>query len=797
MKKPKVSVIIPTFNRLGIVKETINAFLRQQNAPTYELVVVDDGSTDNTYDELNNEFINQINQGLIRVLRKPNGGVSTARNFGIENALGEYIAIADSDDPPMPEKLRIQADYLDNHLDRMATHGKVKFIDDNGEPAAENEIIKKINNYYHNNIWDKNLEQRTIAQFRETGSERDPVINSTLFFRKELYDLIKEQTGQGYDPHLRNTEDFDFFIRAVEVAERMKKNIFGFNDEFVNKYRFSTDSKSRQNNIRQRRTKYATQTKQEMRKKFDGKDPKAIVFTLKTDGGIGEVVKNMSLEMFKHGFTGIDMIKQPNWYGQPKSYKFRKIDSHILAGGVDAYFAKEDKRLEDISEGKTKSEMLENVVTNGKYNTAIVHGNSFIRELEMMRRIGTPIINICHSVLKEDLKDYPVGDYHKIEQRQYETFLRSDVIQAISQHQKEKIIEYYPEFVNKVKVVENSSDIPLHASRNERKVVDGRLLYVSRLVKEKRLYQLVDAMTLVIKQRPDATLKIVGIGPLEKKLKKYIKKSGLKNNVKLLGWKNKEKLAKQYAKAEAYVHPSSTESWGMGTHDAINYKIPIICNNFNGLLEKLVAGEDYASADSNNPREFANAILRTLQDKDKSKKMARNAMSKMSYSSWRTSASRQIDVIKELEGEKVDYLESMTKADRALGKRDYSSALQEYEKAARSGDKEAMIGMGRVFKETGRYEDAVRIFNYVIEKNPDDEFTSKYHLASTLRLKGETDKSIEMLEQLDKNNPWVCFNLGRAYQAKGETNKMRECFKRTLEIRPNFKYKNNLSSFLI
>ena len=98
---PEVSVIIPTYNRAKIVHKAIDSVL-QQTYKDYEILVVDDGSTDNTKAALN-QYGNNI------VYRyKDNGGISSARNFGIENATGKYVALLDSDDYWLEKKLEKQ-----------------------------------------------------------------------------------------------------------------------------------------------------------------------------------------------------------------------------------------------------------------------------------------------------------------------------------------------------------------------------------------------------------------------------------------------------------------------------------------------------------------------------------------------------------------------------------------------------------------------------------------------------------------------------------------------------------------
>jgi len=111
-ENPLVSVIIPTYNRGWILKETIDSVLTQ-DFTNFELIVVNDGSTDNTQD-----ILNSYKEDII-VLQQNNKGVSAARNMGIASASGRLIAFLDSDDLWLPKKLSIQVDFFNANPDAL------------------------------------------------------------------------------------------------------------------------------------------------------------------------------------------------------------------------------------------------------------------------------------------------------------------------------------------------------------------------------------------------------------------------------------------------------------------------------------------------------------------------------------------------------------------------------------------------------------------------------------------------------------------------------------------------------
>lgn len=98
---PKVSVIIPVYNAQDFLDDTIKSVLNQ-TFKDFELLLVDDGSKDCS-PEICDKYA--VKDPRVKVFHKPNGGVSSARNLGLDNAKGEFIAFADNDDRMFPEFL--------------------------------------------------------------------------------------------------------------------------------------------------------------------------------------------------------------------------------------------------------------------------------------------------------------------------------------------------------------------------------------------------------------------------------------------------------------------------------------------------------------------------------------------------------------------------------------------------------------------------------------------------------------------------------------------------------------------
>ena len=121
----KLSIIIPTYNREQYISQAIESALSQTLADI-EVIVVDDGSTDNT-EKVITPYRNKINY-----IKTENGGVAHARNVGMKMAKGEYISWLDSDDIYYPYKSELQTDFLDKFSEIGMVYTEFSGFDDNG-----------------------------------------------------------------------------------------------------------------------------------------------------------------------------------------------------------------------------------------------------------------------------------------------------------------------------------------------------------------------------------------------------------------------------------------------------------------------------------------------------------------------------------------------------------------------------------------------------------------------------------------------------------------------------------------
>ena len=203
--KPLISVVVPTFNRARQVQSALRSVLAQ-TYPEFEVIIVDDGSTDGTGEALQ-ELIRRRSPGdrQVRYFFQPNQGQSAARNKGIDDARGEWIAFLDSDDVWLPGKLDGQVRAIEHFQGRFfACVTDARLIDDLGMDST---AFRKSGKEYGGKLGLFPAAAQSLVNYR------DPFWISTLLVR---IDTLK-QAGR-FDPQLRYAEDHDLLFRLSLVT---------------------------------------------------------------------------------------------------------------------------------------------------------------------------------------------------------------------------------------------------------------------------------------------------------------------------------------------------------------------------------------------------------------------------------------------------------------------------------------------------------------------------------------------------------------------------------------------------
>jgi glycosyltransferase involved in cell wall biosynthesis len=194
---PKISVVIPLYNHEKYVEEAVRSVLAQ-SVSDFELIIINDGSTDNS-----ENIVNHIDDDRIRYVYQENQGAYKTINKGIQLAKGEYISILNSDDSYYPNRFEEFLKILENEDAIYAVFSHVEFIDDQGKSIK----------------YERGAEDNWAGYDPETSFKGDGniildllagnflVTTSNLFCRKSVFDSL------GFFLNLKYAHDYEFFLR--------------------------------------------------------------------------------------------------------------------------------------------------------------------------------------------------------------------------------------------------------------------------------------------------------------------------------------------------------------------------------------------------------------------------------------------------------------------------------------------------------------------------------------------------------------------------------------------------------
>lgn len=180
---PSVSVVMPSLNQAGFIRQSIESVLRQEYGGAIELIVVDGRSTDGTI-----EILRSYGQ-RIRWVSEPDGGQTPAINKGFRMATGEIIGWLNADDLYLPGAVSAGVDYLEAHRDIDLVYGDADHIDGDGAVVAPYPT-----------------ESFSLARLRETCFICQPAV----FFRRRIFDRV------GFlDEHYNSSMDYEYWVRIA------------------------------------------------------------------------------------------------------------------------------------------------------------------------------------------------------------------------------------------------------------------------------------------------------------------------------------------------------------------------------------------------------------------------------------------------------------------------------------------------------------------------------------------------------------------------------------------------------
>lgn len=190
---PLVSVLMPAYNCASFIGAAIESVLAQ-TYPQFEVLVIDDGSTDRT-----SEIVSRFAylDSRIRLITREHQGLVETLNYGLELARGSYLARLDSDDISAPHRLEVQVSYLEARSEVVIIGSAYKLIDPSGAP--------------HQISY---MPQSDVA-IRWHGLFHSPFAHSSVMLRLD----VMRRLGLGYDPKMQEAEDYELWSQLLQHGQ--------------------------------------------------------------------------------------------------------------------------------------------------------------------------------------------------------------------------------------------------------------------------------------------------------------------------------------------------------------------------------------------------------------------------------------------------------------------------------------------------------------------------------------------------------------------------------------------------
>jgi glycosyltransferase involved in cell wall biosynthesis len=242
---PKVSVIIPTYQSGKYITQAVDSVL-SQSFGDYEIIIVDDGSTDDTHRIL----YPYLSSGKIRLITQPNRGPAAARNNGMKNSIAEYVAFLDADDLWQSEKLEKQVTFLNQNpsIDLIYSDATI-FSETQNWSKTHFELSPPAKDRVFENLFIRNFIPLLTTLVRRKVIEEVNGFDES-FFGPEDYDLwLRLCNKKNIEPMIERLAMYRISsgqvtkqkIRMVENEIRVKEKAFGYAPELLTAPRFVLD----------------------------------------------------------------------------------------------------------------------------------------------------------------------------------------------------------------------------------------------------------------------------------------------------------------------------------------------------------------------------------------------------------------------------------------------------------------------------------------------------------------------------------------------------------------------------
>ena len=187
---PKISVILPVYNSESYILKCLES-LKNQTNQNFELILVDDGSTDQTLTISKKYLKDHFNYRYKLIINRINIGITKSLNKGFKVAKGQYLARADADDTYEPDRFELQLKLLENNNNISLVGSNVKYIDKKEKFLSFSNLPID-----HFDIWSRLF-------------LHNPIVHSTIFFRRNIFKKVL------YNEKFNTTQDYDMYCRII------------------------------------------------------------------------------------------------------------------------------------------------------------------------------------------------------------------------------------------------------------------------------------------------------------------------------------------------------------------------------------------------------------------------------------------------------------------------------------------------------------------------------------------------------------------------------------------------------
>ncbi len=526
-----VSIVLPVYNQGNFLHKAIEGALNQ-SYKNIELIIVNDGSTDNTK-EVIEEW--QKRDCRIKAIHQENKKLPGALNAGFKIAQGKYLTWTSADNIQLYKQIETLLDYLKRNPDKGMVFSDYQIICEKGH-LLYNSNFRTWNQSKEDTSIIRLPDAVTVKNFHDTD---DNFIGASFLYRKEIADKVGE-----YDERFFGAEDLDYWLRMHKITE------FGHIKDILYKYRVHAGSLSANyKELGILDTNKIVRAKD--RKKRNGKLNVAFQLPKFGTGGMEQTTNNIICGLNKNKFNVTLIITGKEAGNIPPDIKKNRIETYVLNNDL--------KALEDLIQKK---------------NFDIVNPHHSLFGLDLYKKYRVKIIYTVHNIYSWV---NPSPEYFKI-----------DRFIAVSNSAKEYFTHRFKVSEDKIRTIPNGIDvINIQGKQIDRRKFnlsndDYIFINVASITKVKMQHLQIDAMADLVKEFPQFKLLLAGsiLEPIYySDLKKKVKIKGLQDNVKFLENQTRQEVAGLLQMSDCFILPSIIEGWSNAVMEAMYYRKPMILSD--------------------------------------------------------------------------------------------------------------------------------------------------------------------------------------------------------------------------